>query len=34
MIVEIDLESNQIEDNSQLEGAIVEKKEILVFNLK
>ena len=34
MIIELDLESNQIEDYSQLEGAIVEKKEILIFNLK
>jgi hypothetical protein len=34
MIVELDFESNKIEDNSQLESSIVKKKEILVFNLK
>jgi hypothetical protein len=34
MIVELDLESNKIDDNSQLEDSIVKKKEILVFNLK
>ena len=34
MIVELDLERNLIKDNSQLEGAIINKKEILVLNLK
>lgn len=34
MIVELDLESNRIENNLQLEAAIIKKKDLLVFNLK